>query len=260
MVSAPKAPDPAATAAAQSGMNRDTAQTQQLTNMINQQGPDGSLTYTKTGDNSFVDSTGKTVVVPQYTATTTLSDAQQAIKNQTDSASLNLGTIANDQSAFLKDYLNKPFEYNNQDAENWAYDLASQRLDPRFAKEEETLRARLASQGITEGSPAWASAMNNFGQTKNDAYNNLMLTGRNQAYTEALQQRNQPINEISALLSGSQVSMPQQISTPQSNVAGVDYSGLVSEKYKADTARYQSKMGGLFGLMSAPFSMFSLGG
>lgn len=260
MVSAPKAPDPAATAAAQSGMNRDTAQTQQLTNMINQQGPDGSLTYTKTGDNSFVDSTGKTVTVPQYTATTTLSDAQKAIKGQTDAASLNLGTIANDQSAFLKDYLNKPFEYNNQDAENWAYDLASQRLDPRMAKEEETMRARLANQGITEGSPAWAAAMSSFGQTKNDAYNNLMLTGRSQAYTEALQQRNQPINEISALLSGSQVSMPQQISTPQSNVAGVDYSGLVSEKYKADTARYQSKMGGLFGLASAPFSMFSLGG
>lgn len=259
MVSTPKAPDPVATAAAQSGMNRDTAQTQQLTNMINQRGPDGDLTYSKTGDASFIDSNGKTVWVPQYTATTTLSGQQQAIKNQTDAASLNLGTIANEQSAKIRDLLNKPFEYNNQDAEKWAYDLGAQRLDPRFAKEDEALRTRLANQGIVEGSEAWKSAMGDLGQSKNDAYNTLMLTGRQQAYTEALQNRNQPLNEISALMSGSQVAMPQFNNTPQANVAGVDYMGMVNDQYKAKVANSQAKMGGLFGLLSAPFNMFSFG-
>lgn len=245
----PKTPDPKETAAAQAGMNVDTAQAQQLTNMVDQIGPDGTLKYNQTGSNTFVNSQGQTVTIPKYTATTTLSDAQQAIKNQTDAAELNIGTIANDQSAFLKDYLNKPFTYSNEDAENWAYDLASKRLDPRFAKEEEALRTRFANQGVTEGSAAWNNGFNELSQSKNDAYNNLMLTGRQQAFTEALQQRNQPINEISALLSGAQVSMPQQISTPTANVAGVDYSGLVSDKYKSDMSAYQSKMGGLFGLL-----------
>lgn len=259
MVSSPKAPDPAKTAAAQAGMNVDTAQAQQLTNMVDQIGPDGSLKYTSSGSNSFVDSTGKTVTIPKYTATTTLSPQQQAIKAQTDSASLNLGTIANDQSAFLKDYLGKPVDLSNEATEARLMELGSKRLDPKFAQDEEALRQRLANQGVIEGSQAWNSAFNTFNEGKNDAYNNLALTGRQQAVNEALTERNQPLNEIIGLLSGSQVQQPQFVNTPQSNVAGVDYSGLVSDKYKADVAKSQSAMGGLFGLLSAPFGMFSFG-
>lgn len=249
MVSTPKAPDPVATAAAQSGMNRDTAQTQQLTNMINQQGPDGSLTYTRTGENSFVDSTGKTVVVPSYTATTTLSGQQQAIKNQTDAASLNLGTIANEQSSKIRDLLNTPFKANTAEAEARLAELGSARLDPRFAKEDEALRTRLANQGIVEGSAAWKSAMDSLGQSKNDAYNQLYLTGRGQAMQEAYAERNQPLQEISSLLSGSQIQAPQFVNTPQANVAGVDYTGLVNNNYNAQLQASNAKMGGLFGLL-----------
>ena len=249
MVSTPKAPDPVATAAAQSGMNRDTAQTQQLTNMVNQQGPDGSLTYNKTGDASFIDSNGKTVWVPQYTATTTLSGQQQAIKNQTDAASLNLGTIANEQSAKIRDLLNTPFKADTAEAEARLAELGSARLDPRFAKEDEALRTRLANQGIVEGSAAWKSAMDGLGQSKNDAYNQLYLTGRSQAMQEAYAERNQPLQEISSLLSGSQIQAPQFVNTPQANVAGVDYTGLVNNNYNAQLQASNAKMGGLFGLL-----------
>jgi hypothetical protein len=88
------------------------------------------------------------------------------------------------------------------------------------------------------------------------------LKYRQQNIQEALTQRNQPINEISALMSGSQVSQPQFTNTPQSNVAGVDYSGLVSSNYKNAMDNYywninrQDKarsdmMGGLFGIATA---------
>ena len=259
MVSTPKAPDPKETAAAQAGMNVDTAQAQQLTNMVDQVGPDGSLTYTQSGKNTYVNSQGQTVTIPKYTATTALSAAQQAIKDQTDSASLNLGTIANEQSNFLKDYLSEPFKADTAEAEGRLAELGSARLDPQFAKQEEALRTRLANQGIQEGSEAWKSAMGDFSQGRNDAYNNLFLTGRSQAMSEAYAERNQPLQEIGALLSGSQVQSPQFVNTPQASVGGVDYAGMVSDKYKADTAAAQSKMGGLFGLLSAPFGMFSLG-
>ena len=257
MVSTPKAPDPVATAQAQSGMNRDTAITQQQLNMVNQVGPDGSLTYDQTGSSRFRDSQGNWVETPTYTATTALSDAQRAIKEQTDAASLNLGTLANNQSAFLTDYLSKPFEYNNQDAENWAYDLGAQRLDPRFAKDQETLRTQLIAQGIRPGTAAYESQMGQFEQNKNDAYNQLMLTSRQQAYQEALTARNQPINEISALMSGSQVSQPQFQSTPQTGVGGVDYTGLVNQKYQSELKNSQGMMGGLFGLASAGLGLLS---
>ena len=71
--------------------------------------------------------------------------------------------------------------------------------------------------------------------------------------------RNQPINEISALLSGSQVSNPGQMSgaTPQAGVGGVDYTGLVNNEYKAKVANQQSMMGGLFGLASSGIGLLS---
>jgi hypothetical protein len=257
MVSQPKAPDPVETAQAQAGMNRDTAITQQQLNMVNQVTPTGSLTYDQTGTGGFKDSTGKWVETPTYTATTELTPEQQAIFDKTQAAQGNLAGIAQDQSAFLSDYLSTPFEYNNQDAENWAYDLASQRILPQQQQATESLRTQLVSQGLRPGTAAYEREMTRLTQNQGDQLNQLALTGRQQSYTEALQERNQPLNEISALLSGSQVAMPQFQSTPQTGVGGVDYTGLVNNKYQAEVQQSNAAMGGLFGLLSAPFQMFS---
>jgi len=252
----PAPPDPVKTAQAQAGMNRDTAITQQQLNMVDQFNPWGSTTYNKTGDDGFYDSQGKWISTPRYSQTVTLSPEQQAIFDQTQAAQGNLAGLANEQSEFLRDYLNKPFSFDNQDAADWAYDLGATRLDPRFAREEEGLRTRLANQGIQEGSAAWNNAMSQLGQSKNDAYNQLMLQGRSQAFNEALQGRSQPINELTALLSGTQITNPgtQSPGTPQTGVAGVDYTGLVNQQYQAQLASSQAKMGGLFGLLGAGIS------
>lgn len=236
-------------------MNRDTAITQQQLNMVDQVGPYGNLTYTQNGVNRFQDSNGKWIETPKYTATTTLTPQQQAILDQTQAANLNLGTIANERSAFLKDYLAKDFDVNAA-TEAKINELGSSRLDPRFAREQEALRTQLINSGIRPGTSAYSAAMNDFGQTKNDAYNQLALTGRQQAFQEASYERAQPLNEISALLSGAQVQQPNFVSTPQTSVGGVDYTGLVNQQYQSQLANSQAKMGGLFGLMSAPFSMF----
>ncbi len=257
---APKAPDPYATAAAQGGMNRDTAITQMQLNSGTQVNPWGTVSTEQTGQNSFVDSQGKTITVPKFTQTTTLSPEQQAIFNQSQAAEGNLAGIANEQSAFLKDYLNKPFEFNNQDAEQWAFDLASPRIRQGQMQAEDTLRSTLANKGIREGSAAWNAEMSRMTNANTDQMNQLALTGRGQAFSEAMASRNQPINEITALLSGSQVSNPAQMSgaMPQAGVAGVDYTGLVNQKYQADMANYQNKMGGLFGLASAGIGLLPM--
>ena len=250
---APAAPDPYTTAAAQGGMNRDTAITQMQLNSGTQVNPWGTVSTEQTGQNSFVDSQGKTVYTPKFTQTTTLSPAQQAIFDQSQAAEGNLAGIANDQSAFLKDYLNKPFEFQNSDAEQWAFDLASPRIRQQQAQTEDTLRSTLANKGIREGSPAWIAEMTRMTNANTDQMNQLALTGRGQAFSEAMATRNQPINEITALLAGSQVSNPAQMSgaMPQASVAGVDYTGLVNQKYQADLANYQSKMGGMGGLFGS---------
>lgn len=255
MVSTPKAPDPDKTAAAQSGMNRDTALTTQAINMVNQVTPDGNLTYSQNGNSSFVDSKGKTVYTPTYTATTTLSPQQQAIKAQTDAASLNLGKLANQQSAAISDQLSKPFKYTTSDAEDYAYKLGAKRLDPRFAQEQDALRSQLIASGLRQNTPAFDDAMAKFGQTKNDAYDQLALGAQQQGYQQAFTEYNNPINTISALMSGSQVQNPQFTNTPTTNVGGVDYTGLVNSNYQAKVQNQNAAMGGLFGLASAGIKM-----
>lgn len=255
----PSPPDPWTTAQAQSQWNNTTAQTQQALNMVDQVNPWGNVNYTQNGTQTIIGADGKPIQVPKYTQTTTLTPEQQAIFAQSQTAQGNLAGLAADQSATMRDYLSTPFQFTNQDAANWAYDLGAQRLDPRFERERSSLDAQLVNRGIRPGTAAYDAEMSRFDQGKNDAYNQLMLTGRQQAFGENLATRNQPINEISALLSGSQVSNPAQMSgpTPQTGVAGVDYTGLVNQQYQAKLQNSQNMMGGLFGLASAGLGLFS---
>lgn len=104
---APKAPDPTATAAAQTASNEQTAAYQQGLNLINQKTPLGSLTYTMTSPATTsqtitgYDSKGKpiygsTSTPAQYSATTNLTpegqksfDLQQQVANSLDNLALN---------------------------------------------------------------------------------------------------------------------------------------------------------------------------
>ena len=257
MVSAPKAPDPVATAQAQANYNQQTAATTQAMNMVDQTSPWGSSVYDQIGQQTIIGADGKPIQVPKYSQTTTLSPEQQAIFEQTQTAQGNIAGLASDQSEFMRDYLKDPFEFDNQDAENWAYDIASPRILAQQGQNDASLRTVLANKGIKEGSAAWNAEMNRMTQGNSDQLNQLALTGRGQAFNEALATRNQPIQELSALLSGSQVSMPQFGATPQTGVGGVDYTGLVNNKFQADSANHQNMLGGLFGLASAGIGMFS---
>lgn len=256
---APKAPDPAQTAAAQGAWNSFTAQQQQAMNMTGQNSPWGSLSYQQTGTQTIIDPNGKPIEVPMYTANTTLSPQQQAIYDQTQAAELNLANIANEQSGRIGELLNNPFEFNNSDAEQWAYDLASPRILQQQQKNEGALRSQLIASGIRPGTAQWDSEMSRLTNANTDQLNQLALTGRSQAFNEALAQRNQPLNEIIGLMSGTQIQNPNATfaQTPQSQVAGVDYSGLVQNKYNADMQAYSARTGALGGLFGGIASIFS---
>lgn len=252
---APVAPDPVKTAEAQGQINQNTATTQQLLNMVDQVTPTGSLTYSQNGSTSYTGADGKTYTVPRFTATTTLTPEQQALLALSNKTQANLGQIGVDQSAKIGALLGTNLKLGNEATEARIMELGSARLDPKFARDEDALRTRLANQGIQPGSAAWNAEMTQFGQGKNDAYNQLLLNGRQLADTEIQAERSAPINEISALLSGSQVSNPSFSSTPTTGVGGVDYSGMVNNNYNAQTSQYNAQvgnqnaaMGGMFGL------------
>lgn len=255
---APTPPDPKETAGAQTSTNIGTSIANNTMGMVDQYTPDGSLVNEIIGYQDWTDpNTGTVHKIPRYKQTTSLSEMGTQIKGQNDKTQLNLAETGAQQSAFLKDYLGNIWSPDTSAIEGRLMELGSQRLNPRFAQEEDRLRTRLENQGITPGSEAWNREMASFGQSKNDAFNSLMLQGRGQAFGELQAQRNQPINEISALLSGSQVSNPNvQGATPQA-MPTVDYAGLVNANYnqrlsawQQNQANKQSLLGGLFGLGS----------
>lgn len=108
------------------------------------------------------------------------------------------------------------------------------RLQPQMDRQTASTQTQLANQGLRPGSEAYDNAMKDLGYQQNDATQQAVLNGlnldmgaNNQGYNQALQSgqfantaqnqnlsqqlqlRDLPLNEISALMSGSQVVNPQ---------------------------------------------------
>lgn len=208
--------------------------------MTNQSTPWGSLTYNQIGQ--WEDGT------PRYEAKTQLSPEQQQLFNTWQTTQGMLGDIGQEQTGRIGELLGTPVDLSNEAVEGRLFELGSARLNPMFQQQGSELETSLLNKGIRPGTPAYEAEMTRFQQGKNDAFNNLVLQGRGQSVQELLTERNQPINEITALLSGSQVNTPQFQSTPNTPVSGTDYAGLAQNAYNQENAAYQAKMGGLFGL------------
>jgi Chaperone of endosialidase len=74
---------------------------------------------------------------------------------------------------------------------------------------------------------------------------------------EQYAQRQEPINEITALLSGSQVSRPSFVTTPQTTIPTTDIAGLINQNFAQQFGNYQQQaqstdrlLGGILGLGS----------
>ncbi len=247
-------PDPKATADAQTASNKETAIANAGLNMVNQYTPDGSLTYAQEG--TWADGT------PKYGATTALTPENAALKAQEAEFDKKFNEIGIAQTDKIGGILSKPLNLNNEATEARITELARKRLDPRFAEEDQKLEQDLINRGIRPGSAAYDSMRRTFAEGKNDAYNQLYLNARGQATTEALTERSAPINEITALLNGGQVTQPNFINTPNVTQAGTDVAGMIydsanmnnanaMQRYNAKNQAYSAGMGGLFGLGSA---------
>lgn len=273
--SAPPAPDPAATAAAQGAINKETAETQARLNRVDEYTPYGSSVYSKTADSDASD----------YTRTTTLDPAQQAILDQQTAISGDLNTLAGDQLGRVSTALADPYSFEGlpgaptadadarQQTIDSLYGQYSSRLDPRFKDEQTALATQLANQGIGVGSDAYKNSMESFGRTKNDAYTSAMnqavasggaeqnrlfgLQGneRERAIQEYTAQRNAPLNEVSSLMSGTQIQNPSFSPTPQTGIQSTDITGPTAMAYQGQMNSYNqgqaannAAMGGLFGL------------
>ena len=244
----PAPPDPKETAAAQTLSNKETAVANANLNRIDQYTPQGSTTYQVVGTNA--DGT------PKYRQDTQFSAPEQQVYDTNVQTRQNIGQIGADQSQRIGGLLATPFDINTAANDQFS-DIARKRLDPMWDQNYERKKTELLNSGIGIGTDAYDRSMSQFDQAKNDAYNSMFLQGRGQAVNEAMSQRNQPINEISALMSGSQVSNPAAPGVPQAGVANTDVAGITNNAFNqqmqvanANNQSNNAMMGGLFGLGS----------
>lgn len=244
--SPPPAPDPVATAAAQSKSNKETAVAQYGLNATNQVTPSGTLSYKQIGN--WEDGT------PRFEATTALSDKQQGLFDLGQQTQTNLGNIGVEQSSRIRNVLNEPFNIDAARGEKLA-DISRTFLDPQWARNDEAQRTDLINRGIRPGSEAYDAEIRRGADQKSRAYNSMFLDSYGQANQAALTERNQPLNEITALLRGSGVSQPNFTNTPTPGVAPTDVIGAQQQALNQGNLAYQGQVsqnnamvGGLFGL------------
>lgn len=256
--SPPPAPDPKETAAAQAQMNKETAVAQYGLNATNQITPQGTSTYRQIG--TWSDGT------PRFEQTTAYSPTEQNIYETGAKTRQNLADIGSTQSAKIGDLLNTPYSLNEA-TQNKISQLQKGFLDPQWTEQEDRLKDQLINSGVRQGSDAYTRAMRDFSTNRQRAYDQSYLDSYNTAQQSSLAERNQPINEITALMSGSQVSNPSFGSTPSPGVAPTDYLGAVQQNlnqqnlgYQAQVNQNQGLMSGIFGLGSAALGGWGYGG
>lgn len=174
-----------------------------------------------------------------------LSPVGQQLLDYQNAASLGLGQQTTNALGRVNESLSQPFDYGSvQDVSDSAYAAQTARLDPQWAQQQQGIESQLVNQGLRPGTEAYDNAMRTFSQGKNDAYTQARMAAINtmpQTYQMASALRNQPLNELNALRTGSQVTNPTFTNAPtQGQTAGADRLGAANSQYAAQMQGYNA--------------------
>ena len=283
--SPPPAADYAGAAAAQGAANEATARINARNANPNIKGPLGSQTVSFEGDQPTITQT----LTPQAQSTL---EAQQRVQGALASlgergaatASGVLGTPFDSSGAPLQTKLDlSNVARMPVNAGTTGQEAIMARLQPQIERMDAQTRTRLANQGLVPGGEAYKNAMLDVNQQKNDMLSQAALQGLNldigaqaQGFGQATQQmgaqntaqqaelqrqlalRQQPLNEITGLMSGSQIQMPQfqgyqgQSVTPAPIMQGAQAQGQnAMQNYGIQSANANAQNAGLYGLAGA---------
>lgn len=255
---APKPTDPIVAGQAQNGQNlyagniNTAAQSGTITN------PWGTRT-TALSPRTIVDPlTGKDQTVYAADVTETLSPEQQRIFNENQASEYNLSQYGNQQTQELLRRGASPFAYNTGDHEAWFARNYDNLNAEGNAQANESLRSRLANQGIKVGSDAYDREMKALSGGQSQARLNALMGSQQQGYEQALATRNQQTNEPLAIATGTQINQPQFTPGRTGTVATTDMMSAYQNYDNQRMNRYNSKMANLGGLFSGLGSMFAL--
>ena len=267
--SAPAAPDYSGAARETAQGNVDAARIATAANRVNQYTPYGSLEYTMSGEDKYGN--------PMWSATQKFSPEQQKLLDIQNQLSLGVGQLGTKGLEYVGQQLENPFDVSQlpsigiNPSETYS-DAIMRRLAPQMEQGRGRLEQQLANQGIGIGTEAYDRAMRNFDQKQND----LMLGAQTQGLQAGLQarqqqlgelayRRNEPLNVLSALRTGSQVTAPSYVnSSQQATTAGPDLLGAAGMQYNAQMGDFNAQQAaqanfnqGLMGLGGAGIMKYS---
>lgn len=233
--SPPPAPDYTGAAQATAAGNVDAARYATKANRVNQYTPYGSQTYTN-GINGDPD---------QWRSDINLTDTGQKLLDYQNAASMGLGQQTTQALGRVNQALSQPFDYGSvQDVQDASYKTQTDRLDPQWQQRQQMTETQLVNQGLRPGTEAYDNAMRDFNYGRNDAYGQARQNAINtapQTYQLASSLRNQPLNELNALRTGSQVTNPQFSNAPQqAGTQGPDLLGAANSQYGAAMGNYNA--------------------
>ena len=153
---------------------------------------------------------------------------------------------------------------SGQAAQDAYYNKEKAYLDPQFGQQQNDMEAKLANQGIVQGSQAAERSQGDFDRSRAFAYGqaqNQAITSGQDAQARSIANQTAvnaaPLNQLASLRSGTPVSMPQFQGQAQSNAAGTDIGGLIEKNYEQQSANANNFNSGLFSLAGAGVSMFA---
>jgi hypothetical protein len=245
--SAPPPPDYAGAARETAAGNLDAARANIAANRVNQFTPYGSLEYTMSGEDKYGN--------PMWSATQKFSPEQQQLLDIQNQLSIGTGQLGQKGLGYVEKMISQPFDTSQLpslgiNAGETYTDAIIRRLAPTMQQNKERLEQQLANQGVQLGSEAYDRAMRNFEQKQNDLMLGATTQGfgvgqqaRNQALQEQAYLRNEPINTLNAVRSGSQVTNPQFVNPAmQAATAGPDLLGAAQAQGNAAMNAYNAQM------------------
>lgn len=244
---APPAPDYAGAAQQTAQGNLEAARAAAEANRVNQVTPYGNLTYSRDPNAATPDS--------GWTATQTLSPAQQALLDQQNKTSLGLAGLADQGLGYVQSALNNQITKESLPADmvnagQTGQEALMARFQPMMDESRKSLDAKLANQGIGLGSEAYNNAMRTQMQGENDLRSQAALNGisvgqnaQNQALQLQTALQNQPLNMLNAVRTGSQVTNPSFVnSAQQATTQGPDMLGAAQAQGQGAQGLYNSQV------------------
>lgn len=249
---APKPPDPTQTADTQQQYNIGAAKSQNQVNSYNQQNPYGSMSYVADPNSPS-----------GYSLNTSLSPQQQQLLNIQSGTKSITGQTAQDLASNTRSMYSSPYDLNAASKgtadllNNWRQSY----VQPIFNQQSSNLEAQLRNQGLAPGTEAYNNAKNLLARNQGDVTNQYLTQNQGQAFGQALQAYQQPLQTEQSLFGMSAPQSPNFQGTPTSQIQPGNFAGAAQNAYQGNLQNYQNNWNNIaklgtaaIGLAGAPFT------